>query len=191
MNDSDQSSTPADVKNFTNVNKQQKINEEANLRNLTRKLKQSDILRDDPEQISDQTMEIEEKIPYTEIRKRLPTIWDQYRFVVDKQKIYLPKWKTRDKKPKWATEKYLVNVMLKKNFGLDLKNLKKPEEPLAGLTKGEMINILEQLVNKPLGFEEERNPPKKWLITVIYSLKPDHEMFKPVTEEITKTIPRE
>jgi len=69
MNEFDQSSIPADVKNLTTVNTQQKINEEANLRKLTRKLKQSDILKDDSIHISNQPMEIEETIPYTEIRK--------------------------------------------------------------------------------------------------------------------------
>jgi len=191
MNFTNQNSSPTEDTNFKNINTQQITNDEANLRNLARTLKQSDILRDTTGQNIGQKMETEEKVPYNEIRSRLPTVSDQYRFLVDKKKIYLPKWNKKDEKPKWATEKYLVSVMLNKTLSLKKEEVKKPPEVTKKLTKGEILKILEGLVNQPLGFETDREPTNKWLITIIYSIKPDHEIFKPIVEEATKTIPTE
>lgn len=190
MNQSDQGSTLGNVENLINSNTQ-KTTQETKLKNLTKKFKESDILTFKAEQNSDQGMDIEEKVPYSEIRKRLPSVWAIYRFIVDKQKVYLPEWKYKFKKPKWATEKYLKDVMLKNNFALDKNKKKDPEELEIKLTRGELISILEQITNKPLGFETGREPPKEWLVTVIYSLNPDHQMFKPVANEIKRTVTKE
>ena len=72
-----------------------------------------------------------------------------------------------------------------------IEDLKKPAAMLKKQTKGELYTILQGLTSKPLGFELETAPPVKWFIKVIYSLKSDHEMFKPVTDSIKKTIPKE
>ena len=97
----------------------------------------------------------------------------------------------KGEKLKWAFEKYLVGVITRENFGLKIEDLKKPAAMFKRQTKGELYTILQGLTSKPLGFELETAPPVKWFIKVIYSLKPDHEMFKPVTDSIKKTIPKE
>ena len=85
----------------------------------------------------------------------------------------------------------MIGVLLKKNFSLKIEEIKKPVEVTEKLTIGELRKILEGLIDKPLGFEVDRPPPTKWLIKVIYSLNPNHEIFQPIKEDITKTIPKE
>ena len=189
MNFSIEGSNPSEEKNFNQISKQTNTGEGAKFTKSPRVLKQSDIFRTESGQNTGQKMEIEEKVPYTEIRMRLPTVWDQYRFLVDNQKLYLPKWEKVSKKPKWATEKYLVDVMLGKNFSLKIEQIKKAPPVTRQMTKGELLELLERLANKPLGFEFDRGPPKKWVKKMIYSLNPDHEIFKPTIEEVIKTIP--
>lgn len=170
----------------------QQSKDQAKIEKLAKRLKQSDIVAFEEVQNSDRIMEIEdERIPLEEIRSRLPTVWDQYKFITEAEKIYLPRWENISHKPKWASEKYLVGVMLKKYFGLKRELIRKPVSVVKRQTKGELVKILEGLVKKPLGFDMDRKPPKKWLVKIIYSLNPNHEIFQPATEKIMKLIPKE
>ena len=191
MNNLSEGSNLIDVTNFNQLQIQIPSADRAKLTKSSRTLKQSDILRPEIEQNDLERMEIEEKVPYDEIRMRLPTVWDQYRFLVDIKNIYLPKWDKINKKPKWATEKYLVGVMLNRIFSLKIEQIKKPPPVTKKKKKGQMLQILEQFANKPLGFEVEREPQKKWLIKMIYSLDQNNEIFRPAIQEIKKTIPIE
>jgi len=52
-------------------------------------------------------------------------------------------------------------------------------KPLIPKKKGELHQILMKLIplNTELGFDFQRLPDKKWLLDMIHSLKPDHEIF--------------
>ncbi len=136
-------------------------------------------------------MLIEDKISNLALRQRLPTIWDQYRFLWDNKKVYLPKWRIKRNRPKCITEKYLLGVLLRQNFAINQDQVKKPLEVTKSCTKIQLINILEELASKPLGFEIDKEPENKWLITMIYSLNPNHEIFKTVEETAARVFPKE
>ncbi len=136
-------------------------------------------------------MIIEEKITNLELRQRLPTIRDQYKFLVDEKKLYLPKWKILRNRPKCITEKYLLGILMGQIFSIKEDKIKKPKDITKNLTKLELQKILEGLVDKPLGFEIDREPDRKWLVKVIYSLSPNNEVFQSTEQELGKLLPKE
>ncbi len=138
-----------------------------------------------------QRMLLEEKIEDKILREKLPTVFDQYRFVVKELGYYLPKWEAKSDRPKWATEKYLVGIIQGAVFGIKKEKVKKPVDYKNRYTKGEMLQVLDSLADRPLGFTTGNEPPVKWLIKVIYSLNPNHEMFQTIEEKTKRTIPEE
>lgn len=139
--------------------------------------------------IADQKMIPEESVVSKLLRERLPTVYDQYKFVTEVQNKDLPPWKHSTKRPKWATERYFRGVMEDKYFSLTKDLVKEPVKVIRDKTKGELREILEECSGKDLGFEIDCEPKKKWLVKMVYSVKQDHEMFKPAEDEIKTVIP--
>jgi hypothetical protein len=67
--------------------------------------------------------------------------------------------------------------------------------PLISKTKKQLVEILKGLLplGKHLGFISDQLPDKRWLLNMIHSLRPDHDIFvrnnKVMTEAITRQIP--
>ena len=133
----------------------------------------------------------EESIELSLLRQKLPTTWAQYRFITVDLKIDLPKWEKMNKRPKWATEKYLLGVIFGKYFSIKKESVKEPEIDLKDCSKGQLIKILETLAQKELGFEKGREPKKEWLKKIIYSLDPNNEIFRRSEDKIRKIISKE
>ncbi len=141
-------------------------------------------------QISINNQMVDEKqVDLLMLRERLPTIYHQYQFITENLGLYLPPWKVISKRPKWATENYLFGVMTEKYFSIPRAQLKKPKKVYKKLTKAELSTILEKLCGKDLGFKIDYEPEKKWYHNLIYSLDPNHELFRPVDQIIKATIP--
>ena len=86
---------------------------------------------------------------------------------------YLPKYE----KPMITTE-YLLDIFTKKIFSIRRKEVR-IGFAFKKLSKAKLIDILEPLANsKPIGFDELSPPDRTWLINCIYTLKPEHSIFK-------------
>ncbi len=173
------------------IEQKEKTVENLQLGSLASGLRQAAVTESVQNSTQVERMLLEEKIDYNVLREKLPTVFDQYRFVVNKLGYYLPTWKTKTKRPKWATEKYLVGIMEGRIFGIKKNSIKKPGEFQNRYTKGEMLQVLEDLAGKELGFETGNEPPVNWLKKVIYSLNPNHKMFQTMEDSIKRTIPEE
>jgi len=132
----------------------------------------------------------EERLSIQMLRQRLPTTWSLYSFLVENQKIFLPPWKNRRKRPKWATAKYLEGILADKFFLIKRDQVRKPGKGGESVSKGELVDFLGALVDKELGFEKEREPSVKWLRKVLYSINPQHKIFQTATMKMERTIPK-
>lgn len=141
------------------------------------------------ENITDQRMIAEERVISKLLRERLPTIYDQYKFVTETQNKDLPYWKNSVKRPKWVTEEYLRGVMEDKYFSLTKDQTREPVKVTKEATKGELREYIERLSGKNLGFGIGQEPKKKWLLKILYSIQPNHEVFRPTEDEVKTTIP--
>lgn len=138
---------------------------------------------------SDQKMVPETSVLKEELRQRLPTVYHMYKFVRDKLKIELPRWEKVTKRPKWATEQYLLGIIQGRYFALEKSSVKEPVTVKKDKTKGELREILENLAGKELGIGLDYEPKKEWLIKMIYSLDQNNEIFKSAEDETRATIP--
>lgn len=57
------------------------------------------------------------------------------------------------------------------------------------VTKQELNNYIIQESGKPTGFAENALPDKNYLIDCLYSIKPDHELFRTIDETLALLIP--
>ena len=126
-----------------------------------------------------------------ELRQRIPTLLDLYKFVTENRRFYLPKWKKGKEKQKCINENYLMGILNEQTFTISKDKIKKPVEVTRSCTKLELLKILEELADKPLNFECGFEPDKKWLLKVIFSLNPNHRIFRPVEKIVTRTLPKE
>ncbi len=125
------------------------------------------------------------------LRERLPTIRDFYLFLRDAENIYLPTWGANFRRPRWASEKYLEGILTEKYFFLRKDEVRKPVPRLvAEKTRVELVSYLEKEVDKPLGFTTARCVPKKYVTKLLYSVNPEHELFKRVFEKRGRKIPQ-
>jgi len=53
----------------------------------------------------------EEKTSNVILRQKLPMIWYTYDFTTRNLEYYLPPWKTRVFKPKWAPQRYFEGIL--------------------------------------------------------------------------------
>ena len=100
----------------------------------------------------------------------------------------LPEWKSSHR-PKWATQKYLLGVTKDEYLSIPKDSVRDPVKVVQYKSKGELIKILEESTDKKLGFEIEFEPKIEWLITVIYSINPNHKIFQPLDTVIKTTLP--
>lgn len=159
--------------------------------NLNLSSEQIQTIKNITDALKNSSMVDEVRIPNLELRRRFPTVQILYNFLVQDKNLYLPKWKDPKNRPKFITEEYLFKVLEGKYFSIKRDKIKKPVEVTKKCTKGELLKILQMLSEKPLGFEFDKEPNVGWLLKVIYSLNPDHEIFKPVEEIVQKTISKE
>ena len=118
-------------------------------------------------------------------------MWDIYNFLATEEKLYLPFWKKKSKRPRYITKRYLLDILTKAAFSIQKDQIKEPEEVTKQVSKGELVRFLQELTNKPLKFEEGREPNKEWLISVIYSLHPSHKIFEKSGSQMRRTLPQE
>ena len=76
----------------------------------------------------------EQSITVNELKSKLPSIEELYKFVVEKMGRYLPKWSGGSKRPKWLTTEYLTQIMEYKVFSIETKKIKKPPKMPKNLT---------------------------------------------------------
>jgi len=125
------------------------------------------------------------------LRARLPTAWDLYCFLRDVENIYLPPWKSKNTRPTWAQGVYFEGILTGKYFFIRRNQVKGAVPKIKKQSQADLIRFLEDEADKPLGFKPGRDPPGKWMVKLLYSLNPDHKIFKPVVEKLDKEIPRE
>lgn len=142
--------------------------------------------------IKDQNAMIEETTLDIDIlRKKFPDIEAIYKYLVDQEKKYMPEWKNPDKRPKWISENYLRGVMFENYFSITEDKIKNPPRPQIKKSKQELVAILAEIGGRPLGFEPGKYPSKEWLRTVIFSLKPEHDIFSTIKTAVVRKVPKE
>jgi len=57
------------------------------------------------------------------------------------------------------------------------------------ISKRKLIGYLEKEADKPLGLNFMKEPPIKWITKLLYSLNPEHKIFKAKTERFDRQIP--
>jgi len=70
----------------------------------------------------------EEKVGNFILRQKLPIVWHMYDFATVGLEYYLPPWKAKVFKPKWATQKYFEGVLTGKSSAIKKGKVKKPSE---------------------------------------------------------------
>ena len=94
---------------------------------------------------------------------------------------YLP-----DKKSPCITKNYLLQVLYSHVFRIKRKE-KKVGYMFKKVSKIQLIEILDGLTEKELGFDEFNTPDKNWLVNTIYTLNENHDIFKYEIEEEPET----
>jgi len=125
------------------------------------------------------------------LRQRLPTLWDLYQFLVHSEDIYLPPWREQTKRPIWVTENYLEGVLQKKYYQIKRSQVRKAIPITKRIKKHELLQYLQQEVDKPLGFKEEREPDARWLTKALYNVNPAHEVFEQEDDSLRRLIPKD
>jgi len=104
----------------------------------------------------------------------------------------MPKWKGRKRRPKWVSEKYLTGVLTELYDSIKQSEIKNPVGLVKSALKAEIIRYLQGSVNRDLGFQKGNEPGTRWLVKVLYSANPNHEIFLQAKDaEISKTILQE
>lgn len=178
------------ISNFV-VNNRDRIDIEANSQQVPDLSNQVNADNVNNPQLNLDVIEEDVKLPVSFLRQKFPTVWEFYRYLVDIRMLYLPQWTIKSKKPKCITEKYLYNILISKNFSVKSSLISVPPVVTKQYPKSGLINWLSKLTELPLGFEYDNYPKKEWIITVIYSLKKDHEIFQKVTDSVKRSIPQE
>lgn len=134
----------------------------------------------------------EEQISVEVLRQKFPDVRTLYEYMVERRGLYLPSWPKSGERPKCLTQRYLFDVMIGKAYSITKDKIKTPSETRRIMTKGENYKRIGKASRTTkLLFEEDREPKIDWLVTVIYSLKPDHEMFKSAFQDVRRTVPKE
>ena len=124
------------------------------------------------------------------LRERLPSLWDIYWFLRDVEKICLPPWKSKTRRHRWISHTYFEGLLTEKYFCLKRSQVKTPVPKIRWISKRKLIEFLEKEVDKPLGFTFTREPPTRWIIKMLYSVNPQHKIFKPQVEKYHRRIPQ-
>lgn len=110
-----------------------------------------------------------EEIPLSKLNSLLGCVKNFYLALVD-QGWALPKWSKN-----CISFNYLWNVFTGENFRIKRENLKQAFL----FKKASKIYLFEQLnfIIDNLGFNSDKIPDKQWLLDILYTLSPKHEIF--------------
>ena len=115
------------------------------------------------------------------LSKAIPNQRAFYDILSDFKGYYLPDWQS-----KAITEAYLLQVAKQQVFTLKKEDLKigslcrKAQIP-------DLMNILGENTELPLGFGKDSRPNKKWLVNCLHTVCPQHSLFHPKTSETERT----
>jgi len=108
-----------------------------------------------------------------------------YDILVNQKGLYLPNLET-----KAITDKYLIGVLKGEFFRIERTACKVPPKPTKRVSVPDLIEILEKLSQKTLGFDVLTPPNKEWLVSVIYALDANHDLFAPIHAKEMREIPK-
>ena len=115
----------------------------------------------------------------------LPSKQALYDILVHKKKYYMPSFESS-----CITDKYLLKVAKKQVFSISETSVKIGHLNMK-LFVSDLMNILKEIVEMPLGMDENHSPNKEWLINCICTLKPSHQIFSSGLSTITRKFPSE
>ncbi len=97
---------------------------------------------------SSEAMVAEQRVSTKVLRQKLPSVYRMYKLLREDEKIHLPKWKCKGKRPKWVSEKYLTGVLTRLYFSLKQPEVRNPVEPVKSTSKAEIIRYLQGSVDR-------------------------------------------
>lgn len=118
-----------------------------------------------------QAENIFQKIPIRELNQRLGSLLDFYTRL-SHEGYYLPDFKAGT-----ITADYLFGVLTNKFFSMKRSDIR-TGYPLKKYTKIDLYDYLTTEVKKDLGFSITQMPNRVWMETILFSIKPDHKIFK-------------
>ena len=77
-----------------------------------------------------------------------------------------------------ATTSYLMKAARGEVFTLSRDKLRNFNGEIQPITRFELNELLFQESGMPTGFENHSLPNKKWLLDCLYSINPDHDIFR-------------
>jgi hypothetical protein len=127
-----------------------------------------------------------EKKPITHLNFLVPGVKALYDILVDQKHYFLPEFG----RPATSQE-YLYGIITGRIFAIKQDKIK-PCRVIKKCTALDLFDIMKNLIRDlPLGFDETNMPDKEWMEKVIFSLSPDHAIFKESKEEVIyREIPK-
>jgi hypothetical protein len=100
-----------------------------------------------------------------------------------KRGYFLPPFKNSKKKDRVITFDYLFGVFKGENYAPVIQNILQAPPVTKQIDSKAIVKQIELITGKKFNFSAGRAPNKHWLVTVLYNLDKDDDLFKDDSEE--------